>query len=90
MAGPIRPVSRPGESNERPLANRPVSIRLTANGPDIARMHTDAQGHFHLTLAPGAYQIVPHGGGIFDRPWPATVRNGAFTRLTVHYDTGIR
>lgn len=90
MAGPIRPTSRTGEPNERPLANKAVSIRLAPNGSDIAQTHTDAQGHFRLVLAPGAYQIVTHGGGIFDRPYATTVHDDAFTHLTLHYDTGIR
>jgi hypothetical protein len=95
MAGPIFPVERPGVPNTRPLANAIITIQPDGGGAEIARQTTDANGRFEIPLAPGVYRIVPlppDPTAALPRgePQSVTVRAGAFTEVTVNYDTGIR
>jgi hypothetical protein len=95
MAGPIFPVERPGVPNTRPLANAIITVQPDGGGPEIARQLTDANGRFEIPLAPGVYRLVPlppDPTAALPRgePQTVTVRAGAFTEVTVNYDTGIR
>jgi hypothetical protein len=95
MAGPIYPVSRPGQPNELPLAGAIIVVHLAAGGPEIARVVADQRGRFHIDLAAGTYLLVPlppTPGAIWPRGFTQTVVVTAdgFARVVVNYDTGIR
>jgi hypothetical protein len=95
MAGPIYPVSRPGEPNERPLAGAIITVHPANGGPEITRVVADQRGRFYIDLAPGSYLLVPLAPtpGV---PWPrglaetVVVMPDGLTRVVVNYDTGIR
>jgi hypothetical protein len=105
VAGPISPVARPGEKNERPLPDITVKVALLAHGgsktspqtvspTEIAQQKTNAQGQFRIALAPGVYQLTaaftpPKAMG-FAKPLRVEVRSGKFAEATLLYDTGIR
>jgi carboxypeptidase family protein len=95
-AGPTCPVMRnppdPGCS-DRPVAGAVLVIQSAA-GVEVARVTTDRDGRFTLTLAPGAYRLVPEAvTGVMGTaaPIPFEVAAGLATPpLQVSYDTGIR
>lgn len=95
MAGPIFPVERPGQVNERPLPFAIITVQPAGGGPEIARQQADASGQFQIALGPGSYLIVPlppQPGSFLPRgiPQSVVVNPGQYTQVTVHYDTGIR
>lgn len=92
--GPLCPVVQVDTPcPDQPYPDATVVV-LDAAGKEIARLHTDAQGHFQLLLAPGNYTLRPMPPE--DKPLPSapeqafTVADGQFTALTVLYDSGIR
>jgi len=95
LTGPIRPVVRPGEPNERPLPNAIIRV-LPLGGMDmIAQGRANAQGQFRIALAPGTYQVMALAPPSGRYQWPGkphrvVVRPGRFTELVLSHDTGIR
>ncbi len=96
LAGPISPVVRPGEPNERPLPDAVIKVKRSKGKRVVARTKTDAEGRFHIPLPPGKYLLVPlppQPNSPFPHP-PAPmvvrVREGQFKDVELHYDTGIR
>jgi type 1 fimbria pilin len=91
LAGPQCPVELEGS----PCPDRPfegtVIATDTATG-DKFTADTDSEGRFELALAPGRYEvsIVSESPPPFARPQTVDVEPGAFTRITVAVDTGIR
>jgi hypothetical protein len=80
---------------DNPCPDKPYQTNLTVlspNGKRIANYQTEADGTFHLSLAPGDYILRPESpGGIPHAPEQAfTVLQGQITLLTVTYDSGIR
>jgi hypothetical protein len=80
---------------DNPCPDKPYQTTLTVlspNGKRIANYQTEADGTFHLSLAPGDYILRPESpGGIPHAPEQAfTVLQGQITLLTVTYDSGIR
>ncbi len=78
-------------------SNQPYEAQLTVTnleGQIVAQGSSDADGVFHIPLAPGAYVLVPGSVGPeippFAKPIPFNVQAGTFTQLTVTYDSGIR
>ncbi|MBI3911813.1 MAG: hypothetical protein HY320_12895 [Armatimonadetes bacterium] len=95
VAGPVFPISRPGEPNTRPLPNAIITVQPAGGGREIARQRADRRGRFRIPLAPGDYLIAPlppEPGRPLPRGKPQTVvvRAGRFQRVVVEYDTGIR
>jgi len=95
LVGPITPVERPGVPNARPLPGAIVTVQPENGGDEIARGTADEKGRFKVPLIPGVYRIVPlppKPGSVLPRgaPQQVRVREGAFTRVTVRYDSGIR
>jgi hypothetical protein len=64
------------------------------SGHEIARATAGADGQYVIALAPDAYHVVPMAadGGFLPRASPVdiTVAAGAWTRLDIAYDSGIR
>ena len=91
--GPICPVARAGEA----CPDRPYQATLkilTASGNTVARIVTNADGTFRITLLPGNYILRPETpqnqplSRAQDQQF--TVTAGQFTEVSVKYDSGIR
>ena len=94
LIGPISPVDYVGVPNVAPLPGAVITIQ-DATGVEVARTVADANGKFHLALAPGKYLLVPLPplpGARLPRGASQTivVEDGKFTFVTVNYDSGIR
>lgn len=94
LLGPSCPVVRPNDPN---CADRPYQATLTiltTSGQEVARFSTDAEGKFHVSLAPGDYVLHPENANGPRWPHaqeqPFTVAAGRYTQITVTYDSGIR
>lgn len=93
--GPISPVSRPGQANDKPLAGATISIQPDGGGPEITRQTADASGNFRIMLPPGTYLLVPlppQAGQTLPRgtSQTVTVAPNQVLRVVVDYDSGIR
>ena len=91
LVGPMCPVMREGE----PCPDQPFQATITIlnpNGKEVARVESDAQGHFLVDLEPGTYTLRPEPGeGIAHASEQSvTVGEGQFTQVVVSYDSGIR
>lgn len=93
--GPISPVARPGQADDKPLAGAIISIQPDGGGAEITRQTADASGNFRILLPPGTYLIVP----LPPQPgqtWPrgasqtVTVVPNQLLKVMVSYDSGIR
>jgi len=91
LLGPICPV----QSLEDPCPDQPYSTRieiLTARGAHVTTTRSGEDGRFRVGLRPGRYLLRPEPGD----PLPTAaeqeveVLQGAFTEVTILYDTGIR
>lgn len=78
----------------RPLRGRVLALPVGGGSGPAAEVDSDADGYFRLELAPGDYEIrsrnltgapVPRA-----RPVMVHVMAGAFTDITIHFDSGIR
>ncbi|HEV2239014.1 MAG TPA: carboxypeptidase-like regulatory domain-containing protein [Ktedonobacterales bacterium] len=95
VAGPTCPVEQ--INNPCPpkiITNREVKI-LTTGGQVATTTTTDAQGHFSVSLAPGAYvvqvTIVAGQPGMRQTtPGDVTVASGKPSYIKIELDTGIR
>lgn len=93
LAGPTCPVVTEGDPacNDRPLADVTVLV-LDSRGSEIARLLTDADGRYAVTLPAGPYTVEPQpvtGMMGTPEPIPVTVADG-FVTVDLGYDTGIR
>jgi hypothetical protein len=91
LIGPLCPVVQPGQE----CPDGPYQATLTVvslNGVVIAQVQSDAEGHFKAPLVPGEYVLHPESpdGIAFAGDQRFAVETGRYTRLTVHYDSGIR
>lgn len=88
-AGPTCPVERPDE----PCPDTPVeaTVRVAADGVDVATGRTDAAGSYSVDLAPGRYRVTVDTGAALPRcePVDAEVIDRSIT-VDVSCDTGIR
>lgn len=70
------------------------AIRVsTPDGEVVAEVHTSADGTFEARVDPGSYVVSPvldGGGPPSAAPVSVEVTAGAFARVTVTIDTGIR
>jgi hypothetical protein len=92
-AGP----GRPGEVCSRPAADVLVIVTRKADGVEVARKRTDAQGEFLIPLPEGVYVVTAEGKNIgMPYRWPqrpqqdVTVSDGQIAAIELRYDTGIR
>jgi hypothetical protein len=92
--GPTCPVQRLDDPNCDDLAYPAVIHVNTTNGIWVTRFEADAQGMFKIELEPGQYTIEPQTPmeKLFPRPanQDVTVIAGAFTIVTIQYDSGLR
>lgn len=67
-------------------------VILDADNGVAARVTSDADGRFEVTLPPGEYVITPLGGDPFPmaQPLAVTVLAGEYVEVEINYDTGIR
>jgi hypothetical protein len=56
------------------------------------QFRTDEQGRFSVPLVPGGYVLHPESpnGSSYAGDQAFAVETGKYTRLAVHYDSGIR
>ena len=95
-AGPTCPVvtdpPQPG-CDARPVGGA-ILVVMDANGKEVGRVTSGADGSFAIELAPGAYRITARPvEGLMGTPAPMDVVVEAgqpMTELQVSYDTGIR
>ena len=94
-AGPTCPVVT--DPPDPACADRPVGgavlVVYGANGAEVDRVTSDADGGFALELVPGSYRLVPQPvEGLMGTAEAVefTVEYGAVQELSVVYDTGIR
>jgi hypothetical protein len=85
--GPITPNCIPGLPCTRPYS---TDIRIT-QGSASWLVHSDASGHYELSLPSGTYSVVGVGTS-WPKPGPAVsavVTDGVVT-VDIHYDSGLR
>ena len=94
LAGPQCPVVGPGTTGCEDKPYQGTVIVKTANGLlEVTRFTADAEGHFRVPLYPGTYVLEPIPGtnGFPHAAEQAIeVKEGAFTRVDISFDTGIR
>jgi hypothetical protein len=90
LIGPIRPVERPDEPNEAPLAGAQVRVEEIPlpNVRYIRAMFvwsgvTNAEGRFTVRTPPGKFRVTAKQALV-------VVEAHAFTNVTLHLDSGIR
>jgi hypothetical protein len=90
LRGPTQPVCTVGVRCEGPAAD--AALAVTKSSRIVARTRTNEQGRFRLALAPGRYTVITTGARIGQMAPSVTVRvrAGAYARVTLHIDTGIR
>ena len=93
--GPVCPVmiQYDPRCGDRPF-QAALSVLSVVDGRELASVTANAEGRYRLPLAPGAYLLKPLSPP--GRPLPTApqqrfeVRQGAYTRVDVRYDSGIR
>ena len=93
LIGPQCPVMREGED----CPDKPYEARIEVYDPSLGRTvaatTSDGQGRFRVVVPPGTYTLVPQpepGGIARAGEQTVTVTAGAFSQVTVVYDSGIR
>lgn len=83
--------TRANEPSGAPYAAT-LSIVAVASGREAARLKSDAEGRFRISLPPGEYRIVPVSPGRFPRATEqtVTVRPGQFAHIEIQFDSGMR
>ncbi len=89
--GPTCPV----ENVSDPCPDKPYQATLTVldlHGKKVTQFQTDANGYYHVSLAPGDYVMHPESPNIMPHAaeQPFTVQADQFTTLDIVYDSGIR
>lgn len=94
--GPQCPVATEGEPcTDKPAAGSEVVVANQlpggshAGGQVVARTTTDAAGNFRVAVAAGKY-VVTADAGMSCELMDAQVETGAYTKLDIACDTGIR
>jgi hypothetical protein len=82
--------------SEQECANPPpyvgqINVLRTYRGPIVRTFRSDDGGRFVVRLEPGRYVLESQSGGFpLLKPVEVVVREHAFTRLTLTFDSGIR
>ena len=94
LIGPISPVSKVGEVNERPYPNATIFVMDPSGRYRVAEVVSDKDGFFKVNLAPGKYLLdpqSPNGQSLpVAQPQSVLVSANGFVEVTIHYDSGIR
>ena len=96
LAGPTCPVVR--DPPDPACEDRPVTgaeiVAIDAEGQEVARASSDAEGAFTIALPAGEYQLVPQPvEGLLGTASPIAIvvaDAGRLEPVTIVYDTGIR
>lgn len=89
--GPITPVCALEQPCDEPAPHQ--ALLFVRNGATVARVVTDARGHYRLRLAAGVYAVRRPSGTTIDRklePNRVRVIAGRSVRIDFSIDTGIR
>jgi hypothetical protein len=89
--GPITPVCALEQPCDEPAPHQ--ALLFVRNGATVARVVTDATGHYRLRLAAGIYAVRRPSGTTIDRklePNRVRVTAGRTVRIDFSIDTGIR
>jgi hypothetical protein len=93
MLGPLTPVTKQGETNDKPYAGAVIIIK-NASCTETARTQTAQDGSFSAALPEGSYMVEgtnPEGAMLpYAAAFEVKVEKGAYTEITVSFDTGIR
>lgn len=95
MIGPVNPVEKPGETNEKPYADAVIVIFDAEGVREVTRFEVNEDGTFRFKLQPGTYVVKPENGSgssllPYASPTEITVSEGQYTKMTVNFDSGIR
>ena len=94
MIGPISPVEKEGEINEKPYSGAVILIMDSTGKKEIASVKSDQNGRFEIYLAPDTYQLLPQTPDKqplpVAEPQTVVVTANKFTEVTIPYDSGIR
>lgn len=94
MIGPISPVEKEGEINEKPYPEAVIQIMDSKGKKEVASVKSDQNGRFEIYLAPGTYQLLPKTPDKqplpVAEPQTVVVTANKFTEVTIQYDSGIR
>ncbi len=91
LIGPQCPV--PTQANPCPDLPYAAAIEVrTRSGSSVTLVRSDPDGRFRVGLRAGDYTLHPESGNPFPvaSPLDVTVEDGAYTQVTVQFDTGIR
>ncbi len=91
--GPTCPVER----IDTPCADKPYQATIVvkdASGGEVTRVESGQDGRFTVALAPGTYMVAPQSPNQASYPFAkeqqVEVRAGAFTQVSIQFDSGIR
>jgi len=91
MRGPITPVCKDNEPCDAPFSAVFIVLK---NDREISRFQSDARGEFAIALDAGLYTVVPDSSAPLMRAElqrkEVEVQPEGFTRVILHFDTGIR
>jgi hypothetical protein len=94
LVGPQCPVERADSPcPDRPLPDAEFRVVKRPSGDVVRTVRSGKDGRFRVALDAGDYTLepVPGSGGFpFGKPTDVTVRAGAYTNVTVSFDSGIR
>jgi hypothetical protein len=87
---PVRPVERKGVPNQRPYQAQ-ITVVDTA-GNEVAKVDSNAEGKFRITLPPGTYVLRPESPGLYPRASEQRVKvsQNSVSRVEILYDSGLR
>jgi hypothetical protein len=90
LAGPQCPVV----TAESPCPDEPFvgSVVALEGDEEVARVQTDSEGRFRMSLPPGSYTLAAdlEPGLPFAEPSQVQVTEGTYVEVTLLVDTGIR
>jgi hypothetical protein len=91
--GPMCPVV----TEDTPCPDEPYEATIVVedeSGDEVTTARSGEDGRFRVSLAPGTYTLVPQspdaGGPPFAEEQRVEVLEGAYTHVSVSYDSGIR
>lgn len=91
LLGPMCPVQQQPDSCPDQPYEAWLDVR-DGTGRQLTRIQSDTSGHFRVGLVPGSYILHPESGNPLPRAsdQQVEVAAGAYTSVTVTFDTGIR
>ena len=91
--GPVCPVERV----DTPCPDKPYQAMIVVKndqGNEVARVQSGQDGRFRVALEPGAYTLAPQSSNEGSFPFASEqqveVQAGAFTTVSIEFDSGIR